>query len=134
MTEFFDNNHKKIAFKFTVADMKKGLTFFSKNEDFIQVGSWNYDAGKNLLAHIHNKSPREILWTQEVIFVVQGKLKTRLYDAESKLLQEVPVGAQEGMVLLSGGHGYEILDNDTIVLEVKNGPYPGEIDRRRIEK
>jgi len=40
----------------------------------------------------------------------------------------------ETLILLKGGHGYEILEDGTRVLEVKNGPYPGaEVDRRRLE-
>jgi hypothetical protein len=35
--------------------------------------------------------------------------------------------------LLRGGHGYEILEDGTQVLEVKNGPYLGpDVDRRRL--
>ena len=38
------------------------------------------------------------------------------------------------MICLEGGHGYEILEDNTRVLEIKNGPYPGpEKDRRRLE-
>ena len=43
--------------------------------------------------------------------------------------------ASEGdiLILLTGGHGYEILTEGTQVLEVKNGPYVGaEADRRRL--
>jgi hypothetical protein len=36
------------------------------------------------------------------------------------------------LILLQGGHGYEILEDGTQVLEVKNGPYIGaDLDRRR---
>jgi hypothetical protein len=38
------------------------------------------------------------------------------------------------MVLLAGGHGYEILEDNTKILEVKNGPYLGASeDRKRIQ-
>ena len=37
-------------------------------------------------------------------------------------------------MLLRGGHGYEILEDGTQVLEVKNGPYLGpDVDRRRLK-
>ena len=37
--------------------------------------------------------------------------------------------------MLRGAHGYDILENGTQVLEVKNGPYVGaELDRKRIEQ
>ncbi len=135
MTTFVDQNNNRIAFKFSIADIQKGLTFFSEDKDFLQVGTWNYDKGKKLLAHIHNNAPREILRTQEFVFVVKGKMKTLLYDEHAQFIQEVVLNPQEGMILLSGGHGYEILEKETIIIEVKNGPYAGaELDRRRIEK
>ncbi len=39
---------------------KDGLSFFSQDDEFIQVGSWKYGKGKELLAHIHNKVKRKI--------------------------------------------------------------------------
>jgi hypothetical protein len=37
------------------------------------------------------------------------------------------------IILLNGGHGYEILSDNTKVLEVKNGPYVGaDKDRERL--
>jgi len=42
-------------------------------------------------------------------------------------------GAGDVVILLRGGHGYDIIEDGTQVLEVKNGPYLGaEADRRRI--
>jgi len=37
------------------------------------------------------------------------------------------------LILLEGGHGFFIKEDDTVILEVKNGPYLGaEMDRHRI--
>jgi len=40
---------------------KNGLSFFSQDSEFIQVGSWGYEKDKSLKAHIHNEVPREVL-------------------------------------------------------------------------
>ncbi len=112
---------------------RKGLSFFSKDDDFIQVGTWGYEAGKELKAHIHNNVAREIVLTQEVIYVKKGKIKSIIYDRSEKRVAEITLVAGDIIVLLNGGHGYEIIEDATEVLEVKNGPYLGaEIDRRRI--
>jgi len=126
---------KKIAFKFELKDIKGGLTFFSEDNDFVQVGAWRYDKGKQLLAHIHNFVRREIDRTQEFIFVVKGSIKASIYDDNENPVKDLILNSNEGLILLSGGHGYEIMENDTVVIEVKNGPYIGaELDRRRLEK
>ena len=112
---------------------EKGLSFYSQESDFIQVGTWNYDHGKELLAHAHNYVDRSINLTQEVLYIRKGAIRVRVYDRESQLICDRVAKAGDVMILLFGGHGYDILEDDTQVLEVKNGPYLGaEIDRERI--
>jgi hypothetical protein len=115
------------------AAWNEGLQFFSNDDEYIQVGAWGYSKGKELKAHIHNEVTREVLWTQEVIFVRRGKLLARIYDTQENKVADVEVGAGDVIILLRGGHGYDILEEGTQVLEVKNGPYVGpDLDRRRI--
>ncbi len=122
----------KIALKFGQADIKDGLSFFSEPNDYIQVGGWRYTKGKKLSSHIHNLCRREIGGTQEFIYVVKGRLKASIYDDKENLIESLVLEAGEGLVLFCGGHGYQILQDDTVVIETKNGPYPGaDIDRRR---
>ena len=109
-----------------------GLQFFSGDDEYIQTGTWGYGAGKQLLAHIHNEVKREVLWTQEVIFVKQGRILARIYNSQQAKVAEIEVCAGDVIILLRGGHGYDILEDGTQVLEVKNGPYVGpDLDRRR---
>lgn len=109
-----------------------GLKFFSPDGDYVQAGTWGYGKGKQLAAHIHNEVKREVLWTQEVLFVKQGRILARVYDTKQQKVAELEVGAGDIILLLRGGHGYEILEDGTQVLEIKNGPYVGpDLDRRR---
>lgn len=115
------------------AAWKDGLNFFSNDDDFIQVGIWGYGAGKELKAHIHNEVKREVLWTQEVLFVRQGKIRANIFDTQEKKVAELEVNIGDVIILLRGGHGYDILEEGTQVLEIKNGPYVGpDRDRRRL--
>jgi hypothetical protein len=110
-----------------------GLNFFSPDGDFQQVGTWVYSAGKKLAAHAHNTVAREVLWTQEVLYVRRGRLRAEIYDTEDRKVAELVAGPGDILVLLTGGHGYEILGEGTEVLEIKNGPYLGaDLDRRRL--
>jgi hypothetical protein len=109
-----------------------GLSFFSHDDDFIQVGTWGYDKGKELKAHIHNDVKREIIRTQEVLFVKQGRLRANIFDSSEKKVTELVLEQGDVIALLYGGHGYDILEDGTQVLEIKNGPYVGaDQDRRR---
>ena len=111
---------------------KGGLNFYSQDEEFIQVGTWGYDAGKELLAHSHNKVDRTVTITQETLYIRQGSIKARIYNLNKELVTEWTAHAGDIMILMQGGHGYDILEDNTQVLEVKNGPYVGaELDRVR---
>lgn len=111
-----------------------GLKFFSDDEDYIQVGTWGYDSPKELLAHTHNEVHRDVAWTQEVIFVKKGSIRAEIYDLSNKKVQDIDCSAGDIIILLRGAHGYHILEDDTQVLEVKNGPYVGaELDRVRLK-
>jgi hypothetical protein len=129
--EYRDAQGTLLAYKIP-ADPEPGLSAYSEDSDFIQALHWRYDAGKRLPAHEHLTVPREATHTQEVIVVLQGRVRTTVYDAARNAVATVEIGPGEAMALLRHGHGYEILENDTRVLELKNGPYPGaERDRVR---
>lgn len=122
-----------LAMHLTRDDYSPGLNFFSTDADFLQVGSWNYGKGQPLAAHNHNPFVRSAERTQEVIVVVQGALRADIYDEDDTLVESVVVRSGETLVNLAGGHGYEILKDNTLVVEVKNGPYAGpDKDRRRL--
>lgn len=130
-----EKDGKKFAIKITCEDVHDGPTFFSEDGDFLQVGSWRHEKGKRLKAHNHNIVDRKINRTQEFLFVTKGALKALIYDEDDRPLDELVINEGEGLILFSGGHGYEIMTDDTKVIEVKNGPYVGpELDRRRLEE
>lgn len=111
---------------------KGGLNFFSNDEEFIQVGTWGYDNGKHLLAHEHNTVPRQTAITQETLYIKQGKIKATIYNLNREKVVQWIAHAGDIVILMRGGHSYDILADNTQVLEIKNGPYPGaEKDRTR---
>jgi len=113
-------------------DWNEGLGFYSNDEEVIQVGTWQYDSRKQLMKHIHNEVDRVITRTNEVLYVVSGKVKAFIYDLDEKLVEELTIDAGDTLILLDCGHGYEIMADNTKVIEIKNGPYLGaETDRRR---
>lgn len=113
-------------------DWNEGLGFYSNDKEVIQVGTWQYNSGKELMKHIHNEVDRTITRTNEVLYVVSGKVKAFIYDLEEILVEELMVDTGDTLILLDCGHGYEIMADNTKVIEIKNGPYLGaETDRRR---
>ena len=127
------HNGKIVAISHKSTDWKKELDFLTSNEDFIQCGTWWYDAGKNLKAHEHIFNERTVTQTQETIIVLSGKLRIDLYDPDCVIFYQEEVGAGDVFVILDVGHGYQIIEDDTRVVEVKNGPFISvEKDKRLI--
>jgi hypothetical protein len=115
------------------ADWENELNFVSSDDDYIQVGTWRYNKGQKMAPHIHRVAPRSVSRTQEVIIVKDGRLRADIYTEKREFLRSLELGETDILVLLSGGHGFEVLADGTKVLEVKNGPYVGaDRDRERI--
>ncbi|MDD5043629.1 MAG: hypothetical protein PHD51_03085 [Patescibacteria group bacterium] len=111
------------------------LQFYSNDSDFLQVATWNYGAGKHLKAHAHKICERTSDRTNEVLFIKQGKIKGIFYGENDKLISEKELSAGDIVIIYAGGHAYDILEDKTQVLEIKNGPYPGlELDKKIIER
>ena len=73
---------KLLAKHIAADDIKDGLGFFSDDEDFIQVGTWRYEAGKDLLAHQHNLVERTVERTQEVLVIQKGSIQASIFDED----------------------------------------------------
>ena len=67
-------------------------------------------------------------YTQEVLFIKKGKLRIDFYDEERKYLESRILKAGDSILLASGGHGLEVLE-EVEMIEVKQGPYIGEKDK-----
>ena len=128
------NGESVIARHFRADELRNpGLSFYSEDQEGVQVGIWNYDAGKILVPHVHNSIQKLSDRTSEVLFIISGSVHADIYDDIGNILSEIQLNTGDVLVCLMGGHGYHVLEQGTQVLEVKNGPYFGpELDRHRI--
>jgi len=104
----------------------KGRTDFSEPREFLQVSGLSVSAGKTYLSHIHKPCRKFANLTQESWVVVKGSVVVTYYDLDGTKLRSF--GLWEGCcsVTYRGGHGYKILEDNTIVYEFKTGPYYGQ--------
>lgn len=117
------HDEKIITIIYRDEDWIEGLNFITPDELFIQVGSWWYQKGKHLDSHIHNEFERTATRTQEMTYVKKGAMRVLLYDEGKKFLQDFVLKEGDLAVFAYGGHGYEILMNNTQIIESKNGPF-----------
>jgi len=116
-------------------DWKKGLDFLTPNDLFVQVGTWWYDKGKKLASHIHKDFDRPGGRTMESVYVRRGSMKVILYTEQRERFQDYVLNTGDMAVFAYGGHGYEILEDDTQIIESKNGPFVDvETDKDKFEE
>ncbi len=118
-----EDNGLLLAIVWREDDWRPGLHFCTPVGLFIQAGCWQYPAGKDLGNHRHKVSPRPGGKTQEVVYVKRGSMKARILAADGRIVKEVVLKAGDFAVMAEGGHGYEILEDGSQILEVKNGPF-----------
>ena len=118
-----EHNGKIIAIIYKDDDWVEGLNFITPDSLFLQVGSWWYQKGKKLESHIHNEFDRVSTRTQEMTYVKSGSMKVTLYDEEMQYFDEFILMEGDLAVFAYGGHGYEILEDNTKIIESKNRPY-----------
>jgi mannose-6-phosphate isomerase-like protein (cupin superfamily) len=111
---------------------KPGISFVTPNDLSQQLAYMRHPQGKIIEPHVHNPVTREIRYTQEVLVIKHGKLRVDFYTSARKYLHSRVLQAGDVILLAAGGHGFEVLE-EVQMLEIKQGPYAGEMDKTRFK-
>jgi mannose-6-phosphate isomerase-like protein (cupin superfamily) len=111
---------------------KDGIEFFTPSTFSQQIGYMNRPAGYVIAPHVHCPVRREVQYTNEVLLIKSGRLRVDFYTADQTYLESTVLEAGDVVLLVHGGHGFEML-TPTEIIEVKQGPYAGDGDKRRFE-
>jgi len=109
-----------------------GVHFLTPNDFSQQLAYMHHPVGRIIAPHVHNPVPRQVHYTQEVLFIKRGKVRVDFYDDQQVYFKSRVLQAGEVILLASGGHGFEVLE-ELEMIEVKQGPYAGEMDKTRFE-
>lgn len=105
-------------------------TFVTRPEYKQQVGFIKYDAGGVIARHTHVPLERRLVGTSEVVLVRRGSCQLEVYTDGHELVATRDVGPGDLILMVSGGHGFNVHE-DTVLLEVKQGPYTGLEEKER---
>lgn len=111
---------------------EKGIQFLTGETDPLQLGYMNRPQGYVIRPHTHNPVERKILHTHEVLFIKSGKVRVDFYTQEKSYLRSIVVSEGDVILLAEGGHGFKMLEESEII-EIKQGPYVGEMDKQRFD-
>jgi mannose-6-phosphate isomerase-like protein (cupin superfamily) len=109
---------------------KPGVSFFTPHDLSQQLAYMRHPAGKVIDAHFHNPVLRSVTYTQETLFIRRGRLRVDFYDERQQHLESRELTAGDVILLIKGGHGFKVLE-EIEMIEVKQGPYTGELDKTR---
>ena len=109
-----------------------GISFFTSNDFSLQLGYMSRPEGYVISPHVHNPVARTIHYTKEVLFIKSGKVRVDFYNEEQSYLESCILNAGDVILLAYGAHGFNMLEPSEII-EVKQGPYAGDLDKTRFE-
>lgn len=109
-----------------------GIQFFTSDSFSQQLAYMNRPTGYVIPPHVHNPVQRDVVWTQEVLFIRSGRMRVDFYTDGRHYLESRIVKTGDVVMLVAGGHGFEMLE-PTEIIEVKQGPYFGDQDKTRFE-
>jgi hypothetical protein len=110
---------------------KPGVTFFTEPGLSQQLAYMHHPAGKKIDAHFHRPVLRNVFYTQEVLVLKRGTLRVDFFNDQQAYLSSRMLDAGDVILLISGGHGFEALE-ELEMIEVKQGPYTGDQDKVRL--
>lgn len=117
-----------IAIVGSLDDAGWGNNFITEHELPMQMGIMRMNKGK-IQGHIHKIRNRQFKSiSNEFHMVIRGKVLISLYNFEKKLLDKIMVCPNMFCILYNGGHGFEIIKDDTLMIEAKCGSFTSRDD------
>jgi quercetin dioxygenase-like cupin family protein len=125
-----DYKCRTLAYIVPKAPLPNKTTFITSDEVGQQVGYIVYPAGGEVPRHFHNPVKRELTGTTEVLLILKGKCYVDFYDDDKTLIASRELKEGDLIIIVAGGHGFR-MEEDTVMLEVKQGPYSGVAEKER---
>ena len=128
MKKIFSKINPEILLHLTtnVDEIKSERKDIAPDNEFLQLAILKMNKGKTFQPHKHIEYKKETDIAQESWYVYKGKVKCIFYDIDDTIIDEVILNEGGISMTFRGGHNYEILEKNTLVLEYKTGPYLGQ--------
>lgn len=128
--EIIECSGRPLAYIIRASLMPERTTFLTPDDFKQQVGFVVYPAGGEIARHTHRPIERRLVGTSEVLVVRKGRAEVDIFDDDRTLVTTRELRLGDVMLMMGGGHGFRILE-DTVFLEIKQGPYTGVDEKER---
>lgn len=132
MIEQIVHNEKLLSVIIRANYKADGIEFFTPSDFSQQLAYMNRPKNYVIPPHVHNPVSRDVLFTQEVLVIKSGRVRVDFYDELKHYLESRILYVGDVILLAYGGHGFEMLEASEMI-EIKQGPYAGEMDKVRFE-
>ena len=121
---------KTLAYIIRAEISPEKTTFVTPTDFKQQVGFVVYPTGGEIKRHVHRPLERHLIGTSEVLLVRRGLCEVDIYNNDRQLVVTETLREGDILLMVNGGHGFRMLE-DTVFLEIKQGPYTGLDDKER---
>ena len=119
----------KLAIILKSTEEVEATMFFSSPEDAMQIGLISTDFDRGIPKHKHLSFERKLSSTSEFLLVRQGSCTINLWGTEEETVQSFELNVGDGVLLLGGIHSIDSKTKNLLLLEIKQGPYAGSLDK-----
>lgn len=130
LIEHISRDGKPLAYIIRSELVPERTTFLTPPDFKLQVGFVSYPADGEIPRHLHIPLKRQLAGTSEVLVLKKGRCLVDLYSDERELVETRELRAGDVLLIVGGGHGFRMCE-DTVFLEVKQGPYLGQEEKER---
>ncbi len=103
-------------------------------DQLLQISTKSLSKDTTFRPHKHNTLRRETFTTNEAWIILKGSVEAKFWDIDDQLILKTILNEGDCAVVFHAGHGFSVLEEGTILYEVKNGPYYGQLkDKSFIE-
>ena len=128
--KIFDNNNNLLAMIIKNENLGRDKYFATDADQDLQIAKFNLQKDTKIDRHIHLEQKRIIHSTSEVIVITEGQIEVEIFDKNLELVENLITKKGDIIALFQGGHGLK-MSTDCEFIEVKQGPYLEEIDKKR---
>jgi len=130
MVEFIKYKNIILSIIIRANFQKDGIEFFTPDSFSQQLAYMKRGVDYKIEPHVHKVVKRDINITQEVLIIKSGKVRVDFYNNEKDYIKSKILLKGDVVLLADGGHGFKMLEESEII-EVKQGPYAGDMDKER---
>ena len=128
--EYITFNGEPLAYIIRADMTPDKTTFLTPSELNLQVGFVVYPEGGEIARHVHLPVGRHIVGTPEVLVIKKGRCEVDLYNDKREWVATRDLSEGDVILMVGGGHGFRMTE-DTVFLEIKQGPYTGLDEKER---